>query len=258
MVMPSVVNVAAVASGTANITPALPTGLATNDILLMFGENQETTAGLPATPAGWNLVGTGSVTVTTGTITRLTAWWRRIAGGESAPTIVDPGDHMVARVMAVRGCKAIGNPWNQVTTGTETVSDTSVSIPGVTTTAPDCLVVAAFSTGIDTASGQVTGGTWANASLTSVTEQMNSWATAGLGGGLGVATGEKATPGVVSATTATVATAAQKSLLTIALEGANTVLPELPWLLHRSPRPVEQSQIAGPYAPPNPPTLLGG
>lgn len=215
MPMPTVVAVGTVTSGTAAITPALPTGWAANDIILLpvETENQVVTP-----PTGWAIATSGQVIVSTGTITRLTVLWRRAVAGMTAPTVTDPGDHAVGRTIAIRGCVTVGNPWNITASATETLSDTSVSCPGLTTTAPDCLIVNVFSTGTDVASTTHVSG-WTNASLTSVTERMDNWVSAGLGGGIGMATGGKATAGAVSATTATIITANFKALFTIAMQG---------------------------------------
>lgn len=253
MPMPTVVSVGAVASGAAAITPALPAGQAAGDILLLpvETENQVVTP-----PAGYAIATSGQVIVSTGTVTRLTVLWKRATGTEAAPTIADPGDHAVGRMIAIRGCVTTGNPWNAAPVGaTETVSDTSVSCPAITTTAADCLVVNVFSTGTDVASTAHVSG-WANASLAAVTERMDNWVTSGLGGGLGMATGQKAAAGAVSATTATIVTANFKALFTIALQG-EPAIQALASAVTASADPAADLAVLRPLADPGTVTVTG-
>ena len=222
--MPFVTGVGAVASGIGAIVPGLPPEVWDSDILLMFLESQDTAA-VPAV-TGWADVVTTQF-VSTGTVTRLTVRWIRAVAGAAAPTVPDAGDHLVGRILGIRGAAIQGNPWSVTSAGTDTVSNTAVSIPGATTNAPDCLVVAALSTGTDVASTAMVSG-WANASLANLTEQVDNWVTAGGGGGIAVATGEKATPGAYSATTATLATANPKALMTVAIRGAQMLAVPVP------------------------------
>lgn len=225
MAMPTVVGVGAEVNGIGAVTPAYPAAYTatTNDIGVTFVECESTDTITP--PTGWALV-IASI-VSTGTTSKLSAIWRRIQAGDTAPSIADAGDHMVARMIVVRGCLTTGNPWNVATQNTELVSDTTVSIPAIVTTSADCLILAAFGTGQDIASTAGATG-WANASLVNVTERMDDWTSQGLGGGFAMATGEKAAPGAVSATTATLSlTANFKTLMTIALT-ANAPTPPPP------------------------------
>jgi hypothetical protein len=126
----------------------------------------------------------------------------------------------MARMMIVSGCVATGNPWNVELIATELTADTTVSCPAVTTTAPNCLILNAFSTGQDIASNAGATG-WANASLANVVEWMDDWTASGTGGGFSLATGELAIAGSTGNTTATLSlTANFKGLVTIALKGA--------------------------------------
>jgi hypothetical protein len=226
--MPFVYNVGAVASGTGAVTPAIPTGTDINDICLLFVETEN-----QAVPAvtGYAEVLNSPVSVTTGTVTRLTVRWHRATGPESGTVSVgDSGDHQVARIIGVRGCIISGDPWNVTASTTELVSDTSASCPTITTTVPNCLILAAVATGTDVAStAHITG--WTNANLSNITERVDNWVTDGLGGGMGVASGEKTTAGSVGATTATLTTANFKALMHIALkEQVTPVDPAETWL----------------------------
>ncbi|HTE59541.1 MAG TPA: hypothetical protein VK631_04275, partial [Solirubrobacteraceae bacterium] len=210
---PVVRAVGTVASGTGDITPGLPAGTVADDILIMYVETNNEAVALPD---GWAHVDGSPVLVASGTTTRLTVLWKRAVTGETAPTITDPGDHAVARIVGVSGCVTSGNPWNVTAAGTELVSDTSASIPGATTTVNNCLILAAVATGTDVAS-TAHASAFTNASLTGVTELVDNWVVDGTGGGLAVASGVKVSPGAYSATTATVVTANFKALMSIAL-----------------------------------------
>jgi hypothetical protein len=212
--LPTVVAVGTIASGTGDITPGLPAGWAVNDIFLVFCESG-TADPAPAVPTGYAHV-TGSSVSTTGT--RLTVFWKRATAAESAPLIADTGNHQSARMMAFRGCRTTGNPWEITQTSVEAVVDTTGSASGPTTTQANELIVIACSSDYDPAADDTAGySAFTNAALGSLTEQIDNRSAAGGGGGLGVATGTKATAGAVGATTYTLANAANKAHLVIAL-----------------------------------------
>jgi hypothetical protein len=226
---PTVVGVSAVnANGIGAVQPLFPSGYTAtaDDVAITFCECD--TADTLTPPSGWAVVTTQNVS--TGTApSKLTAIWRRIVAGDAAPSIADAGNHIVARMMIVRGCETSGNPWDFALPNQELTADTTVSVPGGTTVSADCLILSAFGTGQDiTSLAGATG--WANASLVSITEQMDDWTASGTGGGFAVATGVKTAAGAVSATTATLSlTANFKTLMMIALKppAPPASLPEL-------------------------------
>jgi hypothetical protein len=215
--MPTIVGVGTSVNGTGNITPPYPGGYTAvaDDVAVTF---VETESEIPAPPTNWAQVAT--INVASGTVTRLTALWRRLTASEAAPAITTTANHKIGRMIVVRGCRTAGNPFEAAPVTTELVADTTVSIPGTTTTVADCLMLYAFGTGQDiTSSAGATG--WANASLANVAEQMDSWTATGLGGGFAMASGEKAAAGATGAMTATLSlTANFKTLMCISLVGA--------------------------------------
>jgi hypothetical protein len=256
MPMPSVVGVGVGNSGLGAVTYAYPAGYTAvaDDVAVTLIET-ESEAVVP--PTNWATL--SSSTVASGTITRINAIWRRLTAAEAAPAVADPGNHQVGRMIVIRDCVTTGNPYEAATINTELVADLSVSIGGATTGGVNRLILAAFSTGQDVATTAGVG-TWVNAALANIAEQMDNWAVDGLGGGLAMVTGEKAAAGAWGATTATMVsplTAQFKALLSFAMIGA-TAVADPPGLLMRSPRPIEQSQAAGPYTLNNPSTFLGG
>lgn len=211
----------AVVEGATAITPGWPAHQA-NDIGLMFVDTKNQSIGI--LPDGWAHVenspqGIGTAGDTAASM--LTVLWKRAASSaESDLSIGDSGAKQLAVILTFRGCIETGNPVDVTAGGTE-ASDTSVSIPGATTTVNECLIVAAVSAAIDlTSTAQISA--WANASLESITERIDNFASGGPGGGLGVATGVKATAGTYDSTTATLATAAAKGLLSLALKPPQT------------------------------------
>ena len=213
-ILPAVRSIGAAASGTGNISPPLPSGWQPDDIFLLYIETNNEAV---TPPAGWAHVTGSPVAQAGGNPTRLTVLWRRAVAGDTAPTITDPGDHCVGRIVAVSGCVKTGNPWDVTATAAEAVADTSVDIPGATTTVDGCLVLAAVATGEDLAdTARISG--WTNANLQTITEQIDTWVADGGGGGFGVASGIKLKAGAYGSTTATLVTANFKAQMSIALK----------------------------------------
>lgn len=210
----AIVGVGAVASGTTSITPPYPAAYTAvaDHIAITY---METESEIITAPTNWAQVTT--INIATGTITRLSAFWRRLTAGEAAPAYATTANHKVGRMIVCSGCVTSGNPWDTLATGTDAVVSTAVSVPAVNTTVTNTLILAAFSTGQDTAN--TTALSWTNAGLTSVTHQMANWVVDGLGGGFALCTGVKATAGATGATTTTMATTANvKTMMTIALK----------------------------------------
>jgi PKD repeat protein len=218
---PTFVAAGAMAGGSGAITPALPAGIQTNDILLLFVEtaNQVITITNPNGGTWTEVAGSPQAIGSTGgsNATRLTAFWSRYNGTQGAPTLADSGNHQLARMIAVRGCVASGNPWNVTAGGTE-AADTSGEIPGATTTVANTLVVTAIATSVPDANGNAAFSAWTNANLTGLTERTDDTISASNGGGLGTATGVKTTAGAYGTTTVTVSQSALDATLSIALK----------------------------------------
>jgi len=215
---PTFVAAGSVASSYNAITPALPGGIATNDILLLFLETANQAISISNQNGGtWTEVTNSPQSVGSGSsATRITVFWSRYNGTQGAPTTSDSGDHQAGRIIAIRGATTSGDPWNVTAGGVEATADTSGSIPGGTTTVANCLVVGAIATSLPDANGTSNFSAWANADLTSVTERTDNTRNSGNGGGLGIATGVKATAGAYTTTGVTCGTATTKAMLSIA------------------------------------------
>jgi hypothetical protein len=214
---PTFVAAGSATHSTAAITPALPAGIAANDILLLFVETYNQAISITNQNGGtWSQLAS-SPQGTTGT--RLTAFWSRYNGTQGAPTTSDSGDHQIGVIIAIRGATTSGNPWDVTAGGVESTSDTSGSISGATATVANTLVVTAIATSLpDGNYDNNRFSTWTNANLTSLTERVDCSRNSGNGGGIGIATGIKTTAGAYGNTAVTLATSATKGMMSIAIK----------------------------------------
>jgi hypothetical protein len=221
--MPTIVAVGTVGTATTGAcTPGIPAGNAADDSLLLLVEARSEPMNAIT---GFTRIGSGAVIQATGLVTDLSAFYKRAVGGDSAPSITStPQNHLIARIVGVRGCVTAGSPVNIVNTGLDNTTGTAFSIPGATTTAADCLVFAALSTGTDVTSTTMATG-WTNASLAapSILEDIDNWNLVGNGGGIAVAHGGKAAAGAYSATTGSITTGNTKAFMSFAVQGAAAV-----------------------------------
>ncbi|HMJ58858.1 MAG TPA: hypothetical protein VK467_06960 [Gemmatimonadales bacterium] len=199
--LPTIASVGAEFTSTGVPTATLPGTHAANDILVLILQSSNESNITP--PAGYTQLGPQNgigAAATAGTV-KLSIFWKRDNGSESAPTIPDTGDHTYGVMLAVRGCPIIGDPF--IICGQAfkfTTSTTGTSDKG-TTMMDNCLIMAIFGHAIDNAAAQ--GSSPTNADLTSVTEQFDDGTTDGTGGGIYVLTGVKANRGSFGASTVT-------------------------------------------------------
>lgn len=215
MALPTYVASGSMVSGVGAITPPLPAGIATDDILYCEIEHRSGQAISIPTPNGGTWTALTSRDVGGTTATRLTVFWSRYNGTQGDPTTSDSGDHQVAVIHAFRGCVNTGDPHEGEAGGTDAASDTALSASGSTTTGADRLVLVFASRDNDAAGAHYSA--WANSDLANLTERFDDGTVAGNGGGMALVTGEKATPGTYGATTATLAVATTDAFLTVAL-----------------------------------------
>lgn len=180
----------------------------------------------------------GTGTVGASNATQLDVWWARATSNAMpAPTIVDPGDHIICRIVNFRGCVETGVPWDATPTGDTTAATTVVAVPGGTTSLIDCLVLALVAWNLDSGIERIVAGSWANPDL-AAPAVLNSLTFAaqtpnGNGGGWSCAIGGKAAAGAYQATTASVVggTALVQGRASIALKAfvdpgaGGTILP---------------------------------
>lgn len=200
----------------------LPAGIVKGDILEALCESANQTVTVSATGGGvWTQAanspqGTGTAGGTSATA--LTRFWSRYDGVQTAPSFqCSGGNHVNGCIAAFRGCVPVGDPHHVNTGGVKATSSTTTSIPGSTTTKPNCLVVAAVSRMDDSNAAHYSG--WTNANLSNITEIADGGGTGGNGGGIGACCGGLAVAGTYGATTATNATTTTNAYMTFALLG---------------------------------------
>jgi hypothetical protein len=256
---PTIVGTGAVSSSVSAITPAFPTGLAVDDVLVGIGESVGGANYPSIATNGFAHLASDSTPVSPvvqGVNTQLSVVWARYDGVMTAHSWGDSGDHNIGRYVAIRGCPTTSNPWHVVATAVSATSSTSASWPGVTTTVADCLILEIIATGADISTAQL--GTLTNATYTSIVEQIDNATTSGGGGVIGCVSATKATAGATGQSTCTLTTAATKAYVTVAWAAASGGGGVAPQVLQRAPRPSERPQLVGPYAPPGPTTIIVG
>ncbi len=135
-------------------------------------------------------------------------WCRATSTSMPAPSIDDPGNHIVGKIYVFRGCVASGDPWNVLATDSLVqVSSSTIPAPAVTTTVPNCLLVMGWGTDVDilfsSALIETNFQDHTNANLTGLTEIGDYRTALGSGGGYSLACGLLPAAGDSGATTAT-------------------------------------------------------
>lgn len=197
---PTFVAAGAEFSSTGVPTAVLPTGHTTNDILILVLQSSNESL---AAPAGYTQIGpqNGIGVSATALSSRLGIFWKRDGGSESAPTIADSGDHTYGMMFAIRGCPTTGDPFQFAGNNFKFTTSTTGTSPQSSTFVDNVLVCDIWGGNVDNASAE--GSSYANADLTSVTEQFDDGTTDGTGGFIYVGTGLKAAAGAVRASTVT-------------------------------------------------------
>ncbi|MBI5897662.1 MAG: hypothetical protein HZB40_00355 [Rhodocyclales bacterium] len=197
-------------------SPAWPIHAA-NDIALLFVESAGEEPVTLGVPNGFTAVANSPQSTGTGTNgTRLTVFWARATSAAMAtPSISTPSNHFYAQIVTFRGVLNSGNPIDATAGGTKAAASTSVTLPGVTTTVANALIVQAVARHNDSAAAAFSAQT--NVNLTGITEHIDAGTANGHGGGIGVWSGVKAAAGATGSTTATV-TSSINAFLTLALK----------------------------------------
>lgn len=149
---------------------------------------------------------------------RLAVFEKESDGTETTVAIADPGNHVFAAGFVIR--PATGQSIEiDASAGKNAAAATTHSGNAITTTAPDCLVVDIWGTDQDGLGFNYTGHT--NADLASLTERIDGGTASGVGSGVAVFTGQKATAGSVAATTASSLGSAAWCAITLALKSTS-------------------------------------
>lgn len=206
----SYIGAGAADSGTGAVTPGLPANMQQGDLMVMFVEtaNEAVTApqsGSPLAGDGWTQAGSSPQGHSLTDATRLTVFYKFRGASQAAVTVPDPGDHVVAQIIALRAVD-MAAPFNATDGSAASVATTSPSVAGITTTAADAFVFAVIGNGRDTNSAQFSN--WTNTTLSTAPsyfagEILDAFTNSSNGGGFGVAVGRLSTAGSTGATGAT-------------------------------------------------------
>lgn len=202
-------------SGTGALSVPPPGSLAADDLLLLVVESANEAI---ATPTGYTQVANSPQSTGTGAAAggvRLAVFYKVTTGSESNVTVADTGNHTTAQIHAFRGVDPT-TPIHQTAGAVDAAATTALSAPAVTTTLTNCLIVNAIGLDKDAADSDTLSSV-ANAALSDVTEQHDQTVASGVGGGIAVITGGKATAGSTGNTTATGDSSTTHAYITIAL-----------------------------------------
>jgi predicted CxxxxCH...CXXCH cytochrome family protein len=204
------------ANGTNTISPAWPAHQV-GDVALLFVEAAGGQAISLQTANGFVGVLNSPQSTGTGTAgTRLAVFWARATSSSMpAPVVADPGDHAYGVILTFRGVVESGDPWDVTGGGSKGTASTSVTVPSITTSVANTLVVVAVTKDLDAVAAFASG--WTNANLTSITERFDAGTNSGNGGGIAVMDGGMAAAGSTGDTTATV-TSSVNAFMAIALK----------------------------------------
>lgn len=213
--IPSYVDKGAFTSGTASLSVPPPASITSGQfcILAVESANQNVTD-----PTDWTEftnshqgLGTGA----TSNAVRMSAFYKTAGASEGNVSVADSGDHTTAMWLAFDGVDSI----NATAGGTQAAS-TSWTLPAITTTADDCLIVYLIAIDRD-ATSTANLDSYVCADLANITEIHDQSHATGVGGGLIIVTGEKATAGSVAAMTCTAAASEEGACVVVALAGAS-------------------------------------
>jgi hypothetical protein len=210
--------------GTNSVTVNWPAGHLADDVaLLVIETGGEGTTLTP--PSGWTAITSTPVTdIADATGSKLHCWWRRAtSNAEASVSTGDSGDHQIAVMTTYRGCATTGDPFDVTTTGNKTSASTTATVPAVTTTVGQTLIVGIIGRPNDSSSTTEFSG-YTNANLTSITERREFGSISGHGGGMVVFTGIKATAGDTGTTSATKATSTTDTYIVVALRPPPLIL----------------------------------
>src|SRR3989304_9389451 len=190
-------------AGFGNVTYGLPTRHALNDILLLHVETScQTPAATWPPPGGAEVADRPQATpsVNAGAAaanTQIHVLWKRHDGSETAPLVVDPGNHQVGVIVAYTGCVTTGDPWDVTAGGASATNDTALTVGGEPTTVANTMVVigVGLSLGVPNEGDQCIG-SWANADLGSIAARADYLSLSGNDGVIAVAGGPKAPAGL--------------------------------------------------------------
>jgi hypothetical protein len=196
---PVVIAVGAAAAGLGAVSVVWPTHK-TNDIGMLLSETANEAVATGTGFTALSPVGTGTAAATDAV--RLSMQWKRAtSAAEPDVAIADAGDHVLCRIITVRGCPTGSTPVSVLASQTLSVAASPMSWIDATTAVDNTLVGLALAHPEDTAAAGFAG--FVNASLSGFIEQTDAGTALGNGGGLFLGTAKKATAGAIGVSTST-------------------------------------------------------
>lgn len=217
------------ALGGTDLTVPWPTHLV-DDIAILIVQRCNESITL-STPAGFTLITSTSAGTAGSNNSQITSayWCRATSTSMASPVITNAlltasNSYAIARIVTFRGCLASGDPVDTSAVSADTTANTSYTIPSVTTSTADCLILLCCAGTRDNATSSCSND-FTNAALTGIGNYNNCSTAAGNGGNINTADGVKSAAGSTGTTTGTftAATSQTKGLLTIALKPALVV-----------------------------------
>jgi hypothetical protein len=211
---PYYVSKATFTGGTGSFSISALGSLLNGDCVLLLIESANESVD---TPSGFTLLGSaGTGTANTPGGVRITVFYRYITSSQadSVTAITDMGNHQAAAKLLFRGCQTTSAP--KFATATQDTSASTWTLPAITTTADNSLVVLCIGVDRDLAGSSNVSG-WTNTNLLSLTEREDNSIGSGVGGGVALADGVLEVAGSSGITTATPADAGVAAFLTLAL-----------------------------------------
>jgi hypothetical protein len=208
---PTFVNKGTVSESTTTGSPGLPASMNDDDVMILA---VQTDTEAVTAPSGWTELSVSPVQFST--TTRISLFYRRYVSGDTAPTIADPGDHLIAQIYAFRGCKTTGEPFSASATGTF-AGTTSITLDCGVTSLANQLICVFLAGGADNTVSRFESMAGTNASLTSINHRAAEGTDLGAGGSIDLWTGVKAAAGDCGDLTGTIAIASAGAYITIAL-----------------------------------------
>ncbi len=217
-------------NGTTSVSPALPTGLAQNDLLIACVVAYGTSVSTPSTLSGWTLIKNAG-SLGNSNRRRCAIMYKLAGASESAPSFTITGSvASFATLIAFSGVD-LANPLDVAPTSlpaiaTGTAADTAVSGGAITSATSNARVIM-FGMGVSTATG--TGGAkWADAGWSTATSpgalselyDLQGSGTGNNSTSIGAAWATKATTGDTGAAAATLSSAMRNGGLLLALKPA--------------------------------------
>lgn len=199
--------------GTGAITPNIPTGTLTGDLLIFFLQTGSNLGAMASSTPSWNILDRGNhdnLSVGLGVFWRIAE-----ADGNTGPrSTTDSGDHQYGGMISIQtGTFNASDPIILSASGYQEqfTGSSQHQAGGGTTDVNQCMTFTAFAGHLPDSSnenGASEYDSWSNAALVSVTEDKDGTTFRGSGGSIGIAHGEKATAGAYSGTYVTPATTA--------------------------------------------------